>query len=147
MNMASAKVTVQLVDDTIDANAVWDLLADEDCGAHSVFLGKTRRTTVAEDAMQITEYLAYEAHRPMASKELERIATEAASRWTLSHLVVIHRLGRVDPGEASVAVGASAAHRRSVMQAVPWVMDELKKSVPIWKQDNDSEGDANWVHS
>ncbi|MEZ6089660.1 MAG: molybdenum cofactor biosynthesis protein MoaE [Pirellulaceae bacterium] len=137
-----ASALVKLVDEPIDIVAISETLSDYESGAHSLFLGTTRRTTQSRQ----TEYLVYDAYRPMAKSELSRLAGEAFERWSLKRLVIVHRLGRVDLGEASIAIGASAPHRKAVFESIPWLMDQIKSCVPIWKQENWSDGTSEWVH-
>lgn len=136
------QIVVELVDTVIDVDPIWTVLSDLDAGAHSLFLGKTRRQTGDRQ----TQYLVYDAYRPMALAELRRLADVAVARWSLKRLVLIHRLGRVDLDQASIAIGASAGHRKAVFEAIPWLLDEIKTSVPIWKQENWIDGESQWVH-
>ena len=126
----------------IDEQSLSRFVSHPDCGAQMLFLGCTRRKT----GEQITTLLEYEAYRPMADRELERLAIEAISRWGLQRVAIYHRLGRVPVQEASVAVAASSPHRVAVMEAIPWIMDQLKNSVPIWKRETFENGETCWVH-
>lgn len=139
---AETRVVVELVDGPIESEPILESLSDLDAGAHSLFLGKTRRRTADKE----TDHLVYDAYRPMALAELRRLADAAADRWQLKRVVVIHRLGRVDLGEASIAIAASSGHRREVFEAIPWLLDEIKSDVPIWKQEHWSDGLTEWVH-
>lgn len=143
MTVRKPEIVVELTRSSIDCESIWSNLSNVDAGAHNVFLGKTRRRT----GEQVTKYLVYEAYDEMAKAELRKIAVDATERWSLLSLVIVHRLGRVGLDEASVAIGASAPHRKPVFEAVPWLLDELKKSVPIWKEEHWDSGDSQWVHS
>ena len=138
----ATRIEAQLVDGQIDLPPLWQALADEDAGAHVVFVGRTRRRTGG----RVTEQLAYEAFRPMALEQLQRLLGEAASRWDLATALVVHRLGRVPVGEASVAVAVSSPHRGDSLQAVAWIMDQLKQRVPIWKREHFDDGTTQWIH-
>jgi molybdopterin synthase catalytic subunit len=94
----------------------------------------------------MTSYLSYEAHVPMAERELRRLAEEAVERFHLMRIVIVHRLGEVPIGDASVVVGCSSAHRRETFDALQWIMDTLKQRVPIWKQERYADGTTEWVH-
>jgi molybdopterin synthase catalytic subunit len=133
---------VELVDQPIDLESLRELIADPDVGAHGWFLGVTRRTT--DD--RVTDRLSYEAHRPMAIRELETLADSAIARFSLCRLVLVHRLGEVPVGEASVVVGCSSGHRPQVFEALAWVMDTLKREIPIWKRETYTDGTTEWVH-
>lgn len=126
----------------IDQVALLASVADPDVGATVLFLGTTRRHT--GDA--VTERLEYEAHEPMAVSELSRLRDAALVRFGLAGCGIVHRLGVVGVGEASVAVATAAAHRREAFAAAEWVMEEIKRSVPIWKCDESAAGGRRWVH-
>jgi len=140
------EITVELVEHPLNLDALWQQIADDDCGSHLVFVGRTRRQTHSPDLNMVTETLAYEAFQPMAIKELHGLLAEAAERWPLRKLVGLHRLGEVPVGEASVAIALASPHREACMQAMPWIMDELKSRVPIWKQEHFEGGESEWVH-
>ncbi len=144
------EIYVQLVEQPISLDELWQRIADDDCGSHLVFAGRTRRHTAAEPAAnataQVTTELCYEAFPPMALKELRGLLQEAGEKWPLRHLCGVHRLGTVPIGEASVAIALSSAHRDSCMQAMPWIMDALKTRVPVWKQEHFADGSSQWVH-
>lgn len=126
----------------IDQASLLASVADADAGATVLFLGTTRRHT--GDA--VTERLEYEAHSPMAVCELARLRDAALGRFSLVGCGIVHRLGVVGVGEASVAVATAAAHRHEAFAAAEWVMEEIKRSVPIWKCDESAAGERRWVH-
>ena len=138
----SAKGGVSLVDAAIDTAALLASVADADAGATVLFLGTTRRRTGAA----VTERLEYEAHPTMAAGLLERLRERACEWFSLSGCGIVHRLGVVAVGEASVAVATASAHRREAFAAAEWVMEEIKRNVPIWKCDESAEGGRRWVH-
>src|SRR5262249_2638499 len=112
-----------------------------DCGAISVFLGTTRdhhegRRVVA---------LAYEAYEPMAIARMEALERDARARFPIERCEIVHRLGPVPVGEASVAVLVAAHHRGPAFDACRWAMDALKADVPIWKKESYDDGEARWV--
>jgi molybdopterin synthase catalytic subunit len=82
----------------------------------------------------------------MAQQKLEQLQTEACQKWSLVHCVIVHRLGDVDLGEASVAVAVSAPHREAAFAAGKWLIDTIKEAVPIWKKENWHDGTSEWVH-
>ena len=84
--------------------------------------------------------LAYEAYEPMALAALAAIERQAAERFPIAACHVVHRLGEVPISEASVAVVVSAAHRGPAFDACRWAMDELKRTVPIWKKERYAGG-------
>lgn len=112
-----------------------------DCGAVSLFVGTTRDHAGSRKVVR----LAYEAYEPMALEALAAIERAAVERHDVATCRIVHRLGEVPIGEASVVVAVAAAHRAPAFEACRWAMDELKRSVPIWKKEHFAEGEADWV--
>lgn len=114
-----------------------------DCGAVATFVGTTR---VDETGEAEVEYLEYEAYRPMADRKLEEIGTEIRERWEVGEVRIVHRLGRVDPGEPSVVIVVSAPRRGPAFEASRHAIERIKEIVPIWKREIWSDGYV-WVGS
>ena len=112
-----------------------------ECGAVNLFLGTTRNHHQGRRVVR----LEYEAYERMALDSLAALEQAACERFALAHCVVVHRLGEVPAGEASVAGVVSSAHRAAAFDASRWIMDELKRSVPIWKKEFFADGGAEWV--
>jgi molybdopterin synthase catalytic subunit len=89
-------------------------------------------------------HLEYEAFPPMAQKQMARIAEEAQAQWPGAQLAILHRVGRLVPGELAVVIAASAPHRKEAFLACEWAIDRLKQDVPIWKKETTTDG-AVWV--
>ena len=120
------------------------LLAREtrpDCGALSIFLGTTRDH---HEGRRVAR-LAYEAYEPMALVALQALERAACKRFEVASCAIVHRLGDVPLTEPSVVVIVAAAHRGPAFDACRWAMDELKRTVPIWKKEHYAEGGAGWV--
>ena len=132
-----------IVDGPID---VASLIADAqrpDCGAVSAFIGTTR---VDESEGASVSYLEYEAYRPMADRKLIEIGAEKEKRWDVRHVAIVHRIGRVDPGEASVAIVVASPRRGPAFEASRYAIERIKEIVPIWKREIWSDGYV-WVGS
>lgn len=114
-----------------------DTLAAE-VGATVDFWGVVRRT---EDGAPIAG-IEYEAHRAMAEHQLRAIAEEGTRSFVLMNVTVLHRLGFVAVGEASLLVRVCSRHRVEAFRACSWMVDELKKRVPIWKRPQFTDSDA-----
>ena len=140
--MPNERIWIELTDSPIDQEALRENLADPDVGAHGWFVGVTRRRT----GDRVTAKLSYQAHGAMATRELERLAEAAIEKFSLRRLVIVHRLGEVPVGQASVVVGCCSSHRVATFEALPWIMDRLKQEVPIWKQESYFDGTTQWVH-
>jgi molybdopterin synthase catalytic subunit len=132
---------VALVDRAIDAAALIAEVSDESCGAASVFLGCVRNVN---DGRAVTG-IEYSAYRSMAEREMNAIAREAAERYGVSRLVLEHRLGALGLGEASVAVVIAHPHRGPSLDATRYVIEQLKRRVPIWKLELYADGTREWV--
>ncbi len=132
-----------IVEDAIDVGALVAAAQRPDCGAVNTFIGTTR---VDESAGNSVEYLEYEAYRPMADSKLEQIGSEIQDRWDVSHVSIVHRLGRVDPGEASVVIVVASPRRGPAFEASRYAIERIKEIVPIWKREIWSDGYV-WVGS
>src|SRR5207244_4873770 len=109
-------------------------------GALCVFVGVVRNHNAGRPVL----HLEYEAYEEMALAEMERIAAEAAGRWPVTELRVVHRLGRMEIGAASVAIAAASPHRDEAFEACRFTIDTLKRNVPIWKKEFYADG-AVWL--
>jgi molybdopterin synthase catalytic subunit len=93
-----------------------------------------------------TVALDYEAYPAMAERRLAELEAEARRRWPVIECSIVHRVGRVPPTEASVAIVVSTPHRRDAFEAGEWLIDTLKADVPIWKREQWDDGSTEWVH-
>ena len=110
-------------------------------GAVATFSGYVRDEEGRLDALELEHFPG------MAEAEIERIAHEAAKRWPIGHLSVVHRFGRLGVGEAIVAVVATSAHRDAAFDAARFVMDFLKTDAPFWKKEHPRGGEGGWVEA
>jgi molybdopterin synthase catalytic subunit len=110
-------------------------------GAISLFVGTVREVN-EERSVSAIEYSAYKS---MASAELERILDEAEERFGVSALVVEHRIGLLGLGDVSVAIVAAHEHRAPALECTRFVIEEIKKRVPIWKKEHYADGTREWV--
>ena len=133
----------EIVEQKIDVGAMIEGAQRPDCGAVSTFVGTTR---VDESGGNSVEYLEYEAYRPMADRKLEEIGAEIEERWDVGHVAIVHRIGRVDPGEASVAIVVASPRRGPAFEASRYAIERIKDIVPIWKREVWSDGYV-WVGS
>jgi molybdopterin synthase catalytic subunit len=112
----------------------------EGCGGLCTFVGVVRATHKGRRV----RYLEYEAFAPLAMKTLERIAAEIDEEWPLTSIAMHHRIGRLEVGEASVAIAAASAHRAAAFQACRYAIERIKQILPVWKHEFFDDGDA-WV--
>jgi len=113
---------------------------DPAAGAVVTFVGTTRN----ENAGRRVVRLEYEAFHRMAEREMKALATTAARRWVLRKVAMVHRIGVVPVGEASVAIAVSSGHRAEAFAACHWLIDRLKEIVPIWKREHFRGGQV-WI--
>ncbi|MBW8769012.1 MAG: molybdenum cofactor biosynthesis protein MoaE [Gemmatimonadetes bacterium] len=110
-------------------------------GAVILFLGAVRQVNEGRDVTGI-DYAAYEA---MAQRELQAIVDEGATRFGTADVVVEHRLGELQVEDVSVGIAVGHAHRDAAYAASRWVIEELKRRVPIWKREHYTDGTREWV--
>jgi len=124
----------------IDVDLLIQRIQSEERGGIALFLGTVRNHHAGREV----ERLEYTAYAPMAEAECGRIVAEAERTWGAS-VAVEHRIGALGIGEVSVAVAAAAPHRDEAFSACRYVIDELKRRVPIWKREHYADGTVAWV--
>ena len=127
---------IEIVDVRIDAEAVVAGMKAGSDGAVCVFDGIVRDNTRGRKTL----YLDYESYREMALEQMRGLATEAVARFGVRDVAIVHRLGRLMVGESSVLIVVASAHRGAAFDACRWLIDTLKKTVPIWKKETFEDG-------
>jgi molybdopterin synthase catalytic subunit len=133
---------VELTTDSIDYHTLSERVRRPDCGGVVLFLGTVRDLTDG----RVTVALDYEAYPAMAQKKMAEIEADVRQRWPVGEVMMVHRLGRLEVGEVSVAVAVSCPHRAEAFAACRHAIDRLKELVPIWKKENWADGTTEWVH-
>ncbi len=133
---------IALTHTVIDHHALTEQVRRANCGAVITFLGTVRDLT----GDRVTVALDYEAYPGMAEKKLAEIEQETRRQWPVGDIALVHRLGRLEVGDVSVAVAVSCPHRVEAFEACRYAIDRLKELVPIWKKENWSDGSTEWVH-
>jgi MoaE-MoaD fusion protein len=139
-SLGKGRGEVRIVRESIDTQAVVARLKRPADGAAVVFDGVVRDNTRGRRTL----YLDYEAYEAMALKQMESLALEARTRFGVRGASIVHRLGRLEIGETSVLIVVAAAHRGVAFEACRWIIDTLKKTVPIWKKEYFEDG-AVWA--
>ena len=124
----------------IDLNELVRYVADAEAGAIVPFIGTTRNNNEGRKVLALD----YDGYPEMAEKELARIGAEAKNKWPICKMAIVHRLGPVQIGEASVIIVVSSAHRDAAFSASRFAIEEIKKTVPIWKKEV-FEGGEVWI--
>ena len=130
-----------LLDRPIDVAALIDEAGDDSCGAITVFLGCVREVN---DGRPVTG-IEYSSYRAMAEREMAAIARETAETFGVTRLIIEHRLGTLTLRDVSVAIVAGHAHRAPALDASRYVIEQLKRRVPIWKLEHYTDGTREWV--
>jgi len=131
----------ELTTEPIDVGMVARRVVLPECGATVTLDGYAREWTKGKRTL----YLVYEAYDGMALTEMQRLGVEAHQKFDIAHLGIVHRTGRLEIGETSVVIAASAPHRQAAFQACEWAIKELKRTVPIWKKEVFENGEEEWV--
>ena len=126
----------------IDLNEAYSYLNSPDAGAINLFVGTVRNHAHSKAVKK----LAFEAYEPMALKEMEKLAAQATANWTLSKVLIHHVVGEKAIGEPVVVIGVASPHRQAAFEACRFLIDELKKTVPIWKKEFYEDGSM-WVNA
>ena len=127
---------IEIVDERIAADAMVAGMKAGGDGAVCVFDGIVRDNTRGRKTL----YLDYEAYREMALEQMQRLAGEAVERFGVRDVALVHRLGRLMVGETSVLIVVASAHRGAAFDACRWLIDTLKKTVPIWNRETFEDG-------
>jgi molybdopterin synthase catalytic subunit/sulfur carrier protein ThiS len=130
----------RLVDRPIDVAAVLAVVRSDNAGAVASFVGTVRARSRDRDVV----HLEYEAYEGMAEEVMEQLAAGLKVKYDLCEVAITHRVGRVEVGEASVAIAISAPHRQDALAACAEAIDMLKGTVPLWKKEV-YEGGEEWV--
>lgn len=134
-------VRCQVIREPIDTAALLAECPSPEDGAALLFVGIVRNHN---DGRPVG-HLSYDSYTEMAERVLEEIVGEAESRWSVGGIAVVHRIGRLEIGEASVAIAVAAPHRGEAYEASRYIIEELKKRAPIWKREGYVDGDSEWL--
>ena len=137
---AAATAHAAIVKEKIDLHAVSQRLKHPEDGAAVVFEGVVRNHTRGRRTL----YLDYEAYEEMALQQMETLAEKALAQFQIRDVSLVHRLGRLEIGETSVLIAVASAHRAAAFDACRWLIDTLKRTVPIWKKEYFEDG-AVWA--
>jgi len=130
----------KITQDALDPTALHNLVLSSQAGAVSLFVGVVRDNNLGRDV----NYLEYDAYPAMATRIMRQIAAEIRARWDVLDIAMHHRIGRLEIGEASVAVAVASAHRVEGIEACHYGIDRLKAIVPIWKKEVWADGEE-WI--
>ena len=138
----STNLDFAITGEPVDIDALRGFLEDDAAGAFASFQGWVRSHNDGREVVS----LEYEAYAPIAAAEGKRILAEALARFKLLQVAGCHRVGHLRIGDCAVWVGASAAHRGAAFDGCRYVIDELKRRLPIWKKEHYAGGDSGWIN-
>lgn len=141
MTRPAAGIVARITAAPIRGDEALALVGDPRDGAVLLFLGTVRNHADGQPVARMS----YQAYGPMAERVLGEIAGEAAERLGTDRLAVLHRTGDLEIGDISVAIAASSPHRAESFDAVRYVIEEIKKRLPVWKHEYSPDGEARWV--
>jgi molybdopterin synthase catalytic subunit len=130
----------RVVDTPIKLQDLIDFVSDPEAGAIATFIGTTRNNSEGRRVIALD----YEAYPEMAQKELARVGEEAKKNWDIRRMAIVHRIGPVQITEPSVMIAVSAAHREAAFAACRFAIEQIKRTVPIWKKEV-YEGGEIWI--
>ena len=130
----------KITHEVLDPTTLHNLVLSPQAGAVSLFVGVVRDNNLGRDV----DFLEYDAYPAMATKVMRQIADEIRDRWDIIDIAMHHRIGRLEIGEASVAVAVASAHRAEGIEACHYGIDRLKAIVPIWKKEVWADGEE-WI--
>jgi len=133
---------VELTAMPVDLGRLVAAVEHPSCGGLAIFAGVVRADGPTENPVVALEYSAYDS---MVLKQLQRLGEQARERFAIHEVAIAHRVGRLAVGETSVVVAVSAPHRAAAFDACRWVIDTLKRDVPIWKKEIRKNGESSWA--
>jgi molybdopterin synthase catalytic subunit len=136
------RTLVRVGDYAVDPKEALAFVADPAAGGTCLFVGTVRDHSDGGDVTGLD----YEAWDELAVRRLEEIAEEIIEKWPVHKVALLHRVGRLEIGEVSVAVACSAPHRADAFEACRHGIELVKQDVPIWKKESLTSGESEWVH-
>jgi molybdopterin synthase catalytic subunit len=138
MKRSSIKITSK----KLNLQECYDFVTDNTCGGISVFIGTVRNDTEGKEVKQLD----FSTYKPMAIKEMRKIAELALEKFNIHKIAIHHAEGILQIGDIPVIITASSKHRKSAFLACEFAIDTLKETVPIWKKEYFSDGEV-WVNA
>jgi molybdopterin synthase catalytic subunit len=128
----------EVTDEPLDVGSIVRRVVPRNCGATVTLDGYVRQFTGEKETL----YLVYEAYEPMAIAEMKKLGLRVRELFAITHVSIVHRLGKLEIGETSVVIAVAAPHRKAAFAACEWLIKEVKQTVPIWKKEFYSDGSA-----
>ena len=133
-------VDIKISGEPLNIQSCIDWVISPECGGINVFIGTVRNVTKGKKVIR----LEFEAYESMAISEMKKIAEDVFKKWPVKKILIHHRTGVLQTGEAPVVIAVSAAHRDAAFDACRYAIDTLKQTVPVWKKEIFEDGEV-WV--
>ena len=137
-----SKTSIKITSEKLDLQACYNFVTDASCGGISAFVGTVRNDTKGKEVKQLD----FSAYKPMAIREMQKIADIALEKFSITKIAIHHAEGMLKIGDIPVIITASAKHRIAAFEACQFAIDTLKETVPIWKKEHFSDGEV-WVNA
>jgi len=137
-----SKTSIKITSEKLDLNECYQFVTEDSCGGIAAFVGTVRNDTKNKKVLQ----LAFSAYKPMALKEMQKIAEIALDKFSIHKMAIHHAEGMLQIGEVPVIITASSKHRKAAFEACEFAIDTLKETVPIWKKEYFEDGEV-WVNA
>ncbi len=138
--MKNTNITIS--ENPLSQKDCYNFVADDSCGGISIFVGTVRNNT----ADKTVTHLEFTAYKPMAVKEMQKIADQALEKFPIKKVAIHHAIGKLDIGAIPVIIACSSKHRKAAFEACQFCIDTLKETVPIWKKEFFQDGEV-WVNA
>ena len=135
-------ISIKITSEKLDLNECYQFVTDDSCGGIVVFVGTVRNNTKNKKVIQLD----FSTYKPMAIKEIQKIADLAFKKFEIKKLAIHHAEGLLQIGDIPVIITVSSTHRKAAFKACEFTIDNLKKTVPIWKKEYFSDGEV-WVNA
>ena len=137
-----SKSYIKISTKKLDLQECYDFVTDETCGGISAFVGTVRNDTDGKKVQQLD----FSTYRPMAIKEMQKIADKALEKFQIKKIAIHHAEGVLEIGSVPVIITVSSKHRKAAFEACQFAINTLKKTVPIWKKEHFTDGEV-WVNA
>lgn len=134
--------SVKITEEKLDLNECYAFVTSDSCGGIAAFVGTVRNSTQNKEVTQLD----FSTYKPMAIKEMQKIADQALAQFDIEKIAIHHAEGLLKIGDVPVIITASAPHRKAAFAACQFAIDTLKETVPIWKKEHFSDGEV-WVNA
>ncbi len=136
------RTSIKITSEKLDLQECYKFVEDDSCGGISVFVGTVRNDTKGKEV----KHLDFSTYKPMAIKEMQKIADQALDKFDVKKIAIHHAEGMLQIGAIPVIITVSSKHRKAAFKACEFAIDTLKETVPIWKKEYFSDGEI-WVNA